>query len=111
MNIKRTIKKDVYGVLVTLEEKGKTVGRAYVYVLKNGLHKKPFGYLEDVFVDEKYRGMGFGTKLTKLAIAEAKKRKCYKIIATSRLGRPKLHKFYGKWGFKKHGYEFRVDIK
>jgi GNAT superfamily N-acetyltransferase len=110
MRLKKVIKKDIYGVLITLEEKGKAIGRAYIYVLKNGLHKKPFGYLEDVFVEEAHRGEGFGTKLTKLAIVEAKKQGCYKLIATSRFGKPKLHKFYGKWGFKKNGYEFRIDM-
>lgn len=111
MKVKKIIKKDIYGVKIILEDKGKTIGRAFLYIMKNGLHKRPFGYLEDVFVEEEYRRQGFGAKLTKLAILEAKKRKCYKLIATSRTSRRKLHKFYHRWGFKDWGVELRINFK
>ncbi len=66
--------------------------------------------MEDVFVDKKLRGQGIGTILVKKIIAEAKKNKCYKLIATSRHKRPRVHAFYEKLGFKNHGLEFRVDL-
>ena len=40
-----------YGVKVTNSLRGKVVGRAFLYVMTNDLHKRPFGLLEDVFVE------------------------------------------------------------
>jgi len=68
-----------------LKQDKKTVGRIYLYIIKNDLHKRPYGFLEDLFVDEAVRGKGFGQKLIEVAIAEAKKRKFYKIVGTSRM--------------------------
>ena len=88
----------------------KSVGRAYLYLIKNDLNKRPYGLLEDVFVDEAARGQGLGSKLIVEVIKQAKKYKCYKLLATSRFSRPKVHKLYKRFGFKKHGYEFRIDF-
>ena len=51
-----------------------------------------------------------GSKLITAAIAEAKKQNCYKLICTSRYGKPEVHALYGKFGFKDHGKEFRLDL-
>lgn len=111
MTLKKSIKKNVYGVKFLFKEKGKEVGRAFLYILKNDLHKEPFGFLEDVFVSEAMRGQGLGGKLVVAAIEEAKKRKCYKLIATSRNSKKELHSYYEKFGFKVHGVELRVDFE
>jgi GNAT superfamily N-acetyltransferase len=111
MKLKKLIKKDVYGVKLVFEEKGKELGRGFLYIFKNDLHKMPFALLEDVFVQEDQRGRGVGSKLIIAAIAEAKKRKCYKIIATSRNSKKELHGYYKKFGFKLHGVELRIDFK
>jgi len=54
-----------YGVKFTNSLKGKVVGRAYLYVMTNDLHKRPFGLLEDVFVEPDHRGSEIGTNLVK----------------------------------------------
>ena len=110
MILKKSIKKNVYGVKFSFKEKGKEVGRAFLYVLKNDLHKEPFALLEDVFVDETMRGQGLGGKLVMAALEEAKKRKCYKLIATSRNTKKELHSYYEKFGFKVHGIELRINF-
>lgn len=110
MKLQKTVKKNVYGVKITYQDKGKEVGRAYLYILNNALHKRPFGFLEDVFVNEKYRGHGLGSKLIEAAIFEAKKRKCYKLIATSRNTKPQLRNFYHRFGLDVWGVEFRKDF-
>lgn len=94
-----------------LKQGKKTIGRIYLYIIKNNLHKRPYGLLEDLFVNENMRGHGFGTELLYAAIAEAKKRKLYKLVGTSRMERAELHSFYEKQGFKKYGYEFRMDLE
>lgn len=88
----------------------KEIARAYLYLIKNDLHKEPYGLLEDVFVEEKHRGQGLGTKIVRASIAEAKKRGCYKFICTSQSSQEVVHRFYEKLGLKKYGYEFRMDL-
>ena len=106
---KKTIK--ARGIKLFVKQGGKEVARAFLYIMKNDLHKESFCLMEDVFVDEKLRGQGIGTTLVKKIIAEAKKNKCYKLITTSRHKRPKVHALYERLGFKNHGLEFRIDFK
>ena len=99
------------GIRFSIKEDNKEIARAYFYLMKNDLHKQPFGLMEDVFIDESLRGKGYGTKLVKEIIKEAKKQNCYKLIATSRYHRDKVHKLYEKLGFKDWGKEFRMNLK
>lgn len=98
------------GIRISVEIEKKEVARAYLYVLSSYPEKKHYGFLAEVSVDENLRGKGVGTKLINKIIEEAKKNKCYKIVATSRSSRQKVHKFYEYLGFKNVGYEFRIDL-
>ena|SRR3989338_3640482 len=98
------------GVRLSVFENGAEVGRAFIYFLHNDLHEHPFGFLEDVFVQEAYRGKGYGKQLVSRAIEEAKKAGCYKLICTSRYTKETVHALYTKAGFKDHGKEFRMDF-
>jgi GNAT superfamily N-acetyltransferase len=89
---------------------GKIIGRAFLFLVYNDLHPKPYGLLEDVFVEEKYRGKGIGKELVKRVIEKARELGCYKLIATSRFERENVHRLYENLGFKKWGYEFRIDL-
>jgi GNAT superfamily N-acetyltransferase len=91
-------------------EKNEEIGRAFLYLMHNDLHKEPFGFLEDVFINENERGSGIGTKLVKSIIEKARELGCYKLIATSRHSRPKVHALYERLGFKNHGIEFRIEF-
>jgi len=99
-----------YGIKFFVEKDGKEVARAFLYIMNNDLKKEPFGFLEDVFVDEQLRGQGIGTEILKTVIEEAKKLNCYKIVATSRHERPAVHKLYEKLGFKNFGIEFKMYL-
>lgn len=101
---------DAEGTKFFIERKGKEIARAYLYLMKNDLHEKPFGLLEDVFVQEECRNFGYGVKLIKEVIKTAKQKNCYKLIATSRFERENVHSLYGRMGFKPHGLEFRMDF-
>lgn len=92
------------------DESGKEIGRAYLYLMKNDLHENPFGYMEDVYVDESLRGQGIGTELVEELIKTAREHKCYKLFATSRYERTKVHALYEKIGFKDWGKNFRMDF-
>lgn len=93
-----------------IQEDGQEVGRAFLYLIKNDLNEKPYGLLEDLYVDENFRGNGHGKKLITAVLEKAKEVGCYKIIATSRYARPKVHEMYQKFGFSDHGKEFRLDF-
>jgi len=90
---------------------GKVAGRAFLFLIYNDLHPKPYGLLEDVFVEEEFRGQGIGKSLVKAVIEKAKEAGCYKLIATSRFERENVHKLYESLGFKKWGIEFRIDLQ
>ena len=98
----------VKGIKFFIKIDGEEVGRAFLYILHNDLHKELFGYLEDVYVNENFRRKGICTKLLDEVIEEAKKRGCYKIVATSRYIREEVHELYERLGFKKQGIEFRL---
>ena len=68
------------------------------------------GCLEDVFVDESQRGSGLGTALVKEVIAAARETGCYKLIATSRASRHRVHELYERLGFENYGVEFRMNL-
>lgn len=111
MKINKETKKDCYAIKITATEDNQEIGRAWLYVLYNDLHAEPFGLLEDVFVEEKHRGSGVGTKLVQAVIEEAKKNGCYKLIATVRNSKGGLCPWYEKQGFTNYGVEFRMNLR
>ncbi|MEK6939303.1 MAG: GNAT family N-acetyltransferase [Nanoarchaeota archaeon] len=106
----RTKEISASGVKIVLEENGQNVGRGFLYLLHNDLHQEPFGLMEDVFVEEAFRGKGYGEKITTSIIEEARKRGCYKLICTSRFSNERAHHLYEQLGFKNHGNEFRMEF-
>ncbi len=110
MEVKKEEKHDCYAIKITAEDNGVVLGRAYLYVIFNDLGKGPYGFLEDVFVEESARKHGLGTQLVQAVIEEAKTLGCKKIIGTSRYSRPEVHAWYEGMGFKDYGKEFRLDL-
>jgi len=98
------------GIRFSVDQNGEEVARAYLYLMTNGLHERPFGLIEDVFVNESHRGDGLGSGLVDEVIAAAREANCYKLIATSRDSRPKVHDLYRRIGFEDHGREFRMNF-
>jgi len=98
------------GVRFSVRNGDHEVGRAYLYVMANDLHEEPFGLLEDVFVAESERGSGLGTALVNEVIRAARDAGCYKLVATSRASRPKVHELYERLGFANYGLEFRLNL-
>jgi GNAT superfamily N-acetyltransferase len=89
---------------------GEEVVHAFLYILSNDLHKEPFGFLEDVFVEKGASGEELGKEIIKQIMSFAEDSGCYKLIATSRTSRDTVHKIYTKLGFILHGKEFRMDF-
>jgi GNAT superfamily N-acetyltransferase len=95
---------------ISLEEHGQEIGHGYLYLIKNDLHEQPYGFMEDVFVEDSFRGKGVGMQIVQALITEAKVQGCYKLIGTSRNARAKVHEFYKKLGFTDYGKEFRMEL-
>ena len=100
-----------YGIKVIALENGDEIGRAYIYFMSNDLHNRPFAYLEDVYVNEEFRGKGISRKILDKIKELAKERNCYKIVATSRYEREFVHNYYERIGYNKTGHSFRMDLE
>jgi len=111
MSTQRTEDHRLFRIKFSVEEEGKEVGRASLCIIFNDGHEGPYGLLEDVFVEEAYRGRGYGRELIHAVIDEAKKQKCRKIRATSRNSRPEVHAMYEKYGFEKYGAAFKMELE
>jgi len=99
------------GFRFAVDQGGREVARAYLYLAENDLHPGQwYGLLEDIFVDESRRGRGLGAALVRHLIEEARRRGCYKLIATSRHERAGVHELYRRLGFEEWGREFRLDF-
>ena len=62
-------------------------------------------HIEDICVDEKYRGQKYGTELINYLVEEAKKNGCYKVNLYCD---EKLQKFYEKSNFDKKGIQMAI---
>ena len=97
-------------IKIVIKEKDNVIGRVYLYLINNSSHSNPYGLVEDLWIAEESRKKGIGSKLLATAIEEAKKQKCYKVIAQSRYEKTGVHYFYETNGFKDHGKNFRIDL-
>ncbi|MCR4324376.1 MAG: GNAT family N-acetyltransferase [Candidatus Curtissbacteria bacterium] len=96
--------------VLVLRVDDKVVGTASIYYLDVAIRGKRIAYLEGLVVDKAQRGKGLGTSLFEKCVEIAKDKNCYKMIFTSGFDREDAHKFYEKLGFKKWGFEFRMDL-
>ena len=110
MEYKQEILKDAYAIKITVTESDKIICWAYLYILKNDRHDEPYGFIENVYIEQEYRSQGIGRKLMEKVIQAARDKNCYKLIGTSRTFKTKVHEFYEKFGFMKFGFEFRMNL-
>lgn len=111
VKLKKALTKGISGIKLTAMSQNQVAGWVYLYLMRNSIHREPFGFLEDLFVKEEFRRQGIGTKLLRLAIKEAKRRGCYKLVGNSRFRNQKARRLYERYGMKKWGAEFRIDLK
>ena len=99
------------GVRFSVIRDGEEAGHAYLYLLKNDLHTRPFGLLEDVYIKPAYRNKGVASELLQVVLKKAEK-DCYKLIATSRNDgtRKAVHEWYIRLGLAQYGTEFRINF-
>jgi glucosamine-phosphate N-acetyltransferase len=91
-----------------IEYENKIIGSATLYLqLKFHNDFEKAGLIEEVIINEKFRGKGLGKKLINYIINEAKKNNCYKIVLNAE---QKNAEFYSKLGFINKGIEFKMYL-
>jgi ribosomal protein S18 acetylase RimI-like enzyme len=85
--------------LFVARDGGRIVGMGAIYFIRKiGSNKC---YMEDLIVDETYRGKGVGSTLLGALIEAARKRKARALEFGTRVTREDAHRFYERNGFKK----------
>ena len=99
------------GFRFSIERDGKEVARARLYFLRNDIHEESFGYVEDVHVDEAYRGQGLSSDLLDELEKMAKKIGLYKVILHTESVNFVAQSLYTKRGWYVVGPTLRLDLE
>lgn len=87
----------------------RVVGMLILIVCITAFVKKAI--IEDVVVDEKYRGRGIGSALVKYALDQAKKENVKYVDLTSRPERVEANRLYDRLGFEKRETNvYRINL-
>jgi ribosomal protein S18 acetylase RimI-like enzyme len=98
--------------LFVAEEEGVVVGSYALLIMDNLGHLgAPSALVEDVVVDPNRHGSGIGKTMMRAALAEARRKGCYKMALSANQKRDRAHAFYESLGFERHGYSFLVKLE
>ena len=100
------LKSDHMKVFVA-EEEGQVVGEATIITYLAIRHNKPYVFVDELVVDEDYRGKGIGKALMQRAIEYGKEIDAKCVNVASRKDKTESHEFYKAIGFKLEDYVFR----
>jgi len=85
---------------IVVEADGKIVSSCNISIIKNLTRNlRPYGLIENVITDSKYRKKGYATKALNMAIDIAKDNDCYKVMLLTGSEREETLKFYEQAGF------------
>ncbi|WP_207957004.1 GNAT family N-acetyltransferase [Rubrobacter tropicus] len=91
------------------ETYGEVVGTLVLVTVPNLAHGgSPYALVENVVVDEEYRGEGVGRALMREAVRRAREAGAYKLALCSNTGRSEAHEFYRSMGFEETHVGFEV---
>jgi ribosomal protein S18 acetylase RimI-like enzyme len=101
-----------YAVYLAAADDGSVVGTFALLVMDNLAHMgTPSAVVEDVCVDEQFRGQGIGRAMMDFAMELARQHGCYKLALSSNAAREGAHAFYRSLGFEQHGLSFHVALR
>ncbi len=86
-------------ILIVAKDGERIIGMGALYL--NQKIGKLASYIEDVIVDDAYRGQGLGVRIVHALIDGAREKGALSISLTSRPERVAAHALYEKFGFKK----------
>ena len=106
-NILRKIISNPDYILEVVEENGKIIGSATLFIEQKFIHNGgKVGHIEDVVVSKEYEGRGIGIKLVTSLLEKAKAMNCYKTILDCN---DELIPFYERIGFKQEANQMRYN--
>jgi ribosomal protein S18 acetylase RimI-like enzyme len=101
--------KDKNNIVTVVLDDGHIVGMITLVIIHQVTGNK--GYLEDLVIDEKYRGKGLGEKLVTEAISIARKSNIESVELKSETHRIAANKLYQKLGFElKEANVYKVKL-
>lgn len=96
----RDIASDPRQRLLVAEVEGTVVGTFVFIIIPNLSYRgRPVAQVENVVVDEPWRGRGVGEAMMRWAIDEARRAGCFRVQLTSNKARRDAHRFYRRLGF------------
>jgi N-acetylglutamate synthase-like GNAT family acetyltransferase len=91
------------------EKDGFIVGTLFLQITPNLSHDaRPWAVLENLVVDRRYRGHGYGRLLIEHALSTCREAGCYKVQLLSSNKRKGAHQFYRSLGFEESAVGFRL---
>jgi GNAT superfamily N-acetyltransferase len=98
--------------LLAAEVAGRIIGTLTLIVIPNIGHGcKPWAAVENVVVDEEFRGQGIGSVLMAKATDLSRSVGCYKVVLSSNIVRREAHDFYRRLGWTESHVGFSLDIR
>jgi GNAT superfamily N-acetyltransferase len=89
-------------------EAGPVVGFGSITVLNSFSQQGPIANIDELVVDEGWRGRGVGTELLERLIGRARQLGCGRIDLHSQFRRTEAHAFYERRGFERRAYFFSM---
>lgn len=100
---------DVLTIVAVGSETGEIIGTASLVMERKFSHGGRYAaHVEDVVVDERYRGEGVGSALLGTLVGAAERTGAYKVVLTCSVHN---YKFYEKLGFTHVGVEMRYNTE
>lgn len=85
---------------IDINNENKVVSTCFTIIIPNlTANGQSICFLENVVTDAAYRKQGLARKVIEMAIEDARKQNCYKVILQSNCKRTEAHKFYEGLGF------------
>jgi GNAT superfamily N-acetyltransferase len=100
---------DNYSALCAVSD-GRVVGFCDLTVRPSLWQSGRLAYIDDLVVDESFRGMGIGASLLQRAAEIARSRGCAHIALDSFFHREDAHRFYEGRGMRRLGFIFGMDL-
>ena len=88
----------------------KVVGFCSLTIKNNLWQAGSLGHVDELVIDKKFRGKGFGKKMIDSITHIAKNLKCKRIELESAFHRKEAHKFYETIGFQNRAYLFSKKL-
>lgn len=99
-----------YNIYLCTEVNGRIAGFCSLVITESLMVDGLAGHINELVIDESFRGTGIGTELLEAAIAAARSRECKRIGLNSAFFRKEAHDFYLNRGLTKSAYFFSKEL-